>query len=99
MKAQLTTLRGSKVFSGSRRAGSGTARLLDTESAAFVLLTLQSLLGSIGLIRGDHLDKSKTTTLLGMRIAHDLTLLDLTVLLEEARNLGLGQTGVDASDK
>lgn len=34
-----------------------------------------------------------------MGVKHDLALLDLTVLLEQAGDLGLGKTGVDAGDE
>lgn len=60
---------------------------------------LQALLGSVCLVGGDHLDEAKTTRLLGVRIAHDVALLDLAILLEEASNLFFGQGGVDASDE
>jgi hypothetical protein len=32
-------------------------------------------------------------------VKHDLALLDLTVLLEQASDLGLGKTGVDTGDE
>lgn len=62
-------------------------------------LTLQTLLGGVCLIRGDHLDETEATRLLGVRIAHDVALLDLTVLLEQACDLVLGQGRVNAGDK
>jgi hypothetical protein len=60
---------------------------------------LQALLGSVCLVRGDHLDEAKATRLLGVRIAHDVALLDLAILLEETSNLFFGQRGVDTSDE
>ena len=60
---------------------------------------LQALLGSVCLVGGDHLDEAKPTRLLGVRVAHDVALLDLAILLEEASNLFFGQRGVDTSDE
>lgn len=34
-----------------------------------------------------------------MGVQHDGAVVDITVLLEETRNIGLGQTGVNASDE
>jgi hypothetical protein len=60
---------------------------------------LEALLGSIGLLCGDHLDKSEATRLLGVWIKHDLTFLDLTILLEQASDLGLGEAWVNTGDE
>jgi hypothetical protein len=62
-------------------------------------LALKSFLGGISLVRGDHLDESEAARVLGMGIAHDVALLDLTVLLEETRDLFLRERGVDARDE
>jgi hypothetical protein len=45
---------------------------------------LQGLLGSVRLIRRDHLDEAEATALAGVRILHDIAFLDLAILLEEA---------------
>lgn len=34
-----------------------------------------------------------------MGVQHDGAVVDITVLLEETRNIGLGQTGMNASDE
>ena len=62
-------------------------------------LALQTLLGSVCLVRGDHLDETEATRLLCVGVAHDVALLNFTILLEEACDLVLGQAGVDASDE
>lgn len=90
-----TSLGGAKVFAGSRSARTGTAGLLDAERAAVDGLALETVLGSVGLVGCDHFDETEATRLLAVGVAHDLALLDLAVLLEHARHLGLGQTGVD----
>jgi hypothetical protein len=61
--------------------------------------TLEALLGCVGLIGGDHLDETEAARLLGVRIAHDVALLDLAVLLEETRDLLLAKRRVDARDE
>jgi len=58
---------------------------------------LKSLLGSIGLVSSDHLDESKATGLLGMRIKHNLALLDITIFFKEASHFGFRQTWVNSS--
>lgn len=59
--------------------------------------TLQALLCGVGLVRGDHLDEAKATGLLGVRVAHDVALLNLAILLEQAADFFLRQARVDAS--
>lgn len=93
----LTSLWWSKVLSWGWGTWTGAASLLDAQSAALNDLTLKTLLGSIGLLAGNHLDESKTTGLLGVWVKHDLALLNLTVLLEKTSDLGLGETWVDTS--
>jgi hypothetical protein len=61
--------------------------------------TLETLFGGIGLVGSDHLDETEAARLLCVGIAHDVALLDLAVLLEQARNLLLGERGVDAGDE
>jgi hypothetical protein len=53
--------------------------------------TLQALFGRISLISRDHLDETKAPRLLSVRIAHDVALLDLAVLLEETCDLLLSE--------
>jgi hypothetical protein len=61
--------------------------------------TLKAFLGRISLVGCDHLDESKAARLLGVRITHDVALLDLAVLFEETCDLFLSERGVDASDE
>jgi len=97
--SKLTTLGRPEVLARSRGTRTGTAGFLDAQGATLDDLALETLLGGIGHVRSNHLHESKPTRLLGVGIAHDLALLNLAVLLEEARNLSLGQLGVDASDE
>jgi hypothetical protein len=62
-------------------------------------LTLEALLSCVSLVGGDHLDETEATRLLCVRVAHDVTLLDLAILLEETSDLLLGKRGMDASDE
>ena len=62
-------------------------------------LALQALLGSVCLVGGDHLDEAKTTRLLSVRIAHDVTLLYLAVLLEETGDLFFAKSRMNSSDE
>jgi hypothetical protein len=94
-----TSFRRTKVFAGSGRARTATASLLDAQSATFNDFTLQTFLGSIRLLTGDHLHEAKATRLLGVRVNHDGAVLDVTVLLEQARQIRLGQTRMNASNE
>ena len=94
-----TSLWWTVVSSWSRGTWTSTTSLLDGKSAALVDLALQGLLRGIGFLRSDHLHESEAARLLGMGVAHDLALLDGTVLGEQASHLILRQAGVDTSDK
>lgn len=59
-------------------------------------LALQALLGSVGLVRGHHLDEAEAARLLRVWVTHDVALLHLTILLEQAADLLLRQAGVNA---
>lgn len=95
----LTSLWWSKVLSWSWGTWAGAASLLDAQSAALNDLTLKTLLGSIGLLAGNHLDEPEAAGLLGVWVKHDLALLNLAVLLEKTSDLSLGETWVDASNE
>lgn len=60
-------------------------------------LTLEALLGSVSLVRGDHLDEAEAARLLRVRVTHDVALLHLAILLEQALDLLLAEARVDAS--
>lgn len=62
-------------------------------------LALETLFSCVGLVGGDHLDEAEAARLLGVRVAHDVALLDLAVLLEEARNLLLRERRVNTRDE
>lgn len=95
----LASLRWTKVLARGWGTRSGTTSLLDAQGTALNDLALKTILGSIGLLSGHHLDEAKATRLLGMGIKHDLALLDITVFLEETSNLLLRKARVDTSDE
>jgi hypothetical protein len=95
----LTSLRRTKVLAGGRGSGSGATGLLNAQSTALVDLALETRLGSVGLLASNHVDEAEATRLAGVRIAHDAAGFDIAVLLEQAADLLLGQTGVDASNE
>lgn len=95
----LTSLGRAEVLAGGRGSGSGAASLLNAQSAALVDLALKTRLCSVGLLASDHVDETEATRLAGVRVAHDAASLDITVLLEQATDLLLSQTGVDAGNE
>lgn len=95
----LTALRGAKVLARGGSTGTRTTSLLNAESAAFNSLALETIPSSIGHIRCDHLDEAKATRLSGVGVLHDLTFLDVAVLLEQPCDLGFLETRVNARDK
>lgn len=94
-----TSLWWSKVFSRSWGTRTSTTSLLNAQGSTFNDLTLQTLLGSISLIRGNHFDETKATRFTGVRVTHDLALLNITILLKETRNLFFEKTWVDTSNE
>lgn len=96
---ELTALGRSEVLAGGRSTGLATASLLDAQGAALDDLALQALFGSISLLSRDHVDKAEATRLLGVGIDHDRAVLDIAVLFEQTRDVGLRQTRVNTSDK
>lgn len=99
LRATLTSLRWAEVFSGSRGSGSGTASLLNAKRSTLYLFILETLLGSICLVRCDHLHEAKASGLLGVGVFHDLALLYFAILLEETSDLGLSKTWMNSSDE
>jgi len=61
--------------------------------------TLQTFLGSVSLLRGHHLDETESTRFSGVRVAHDVALLDITIFLEKTSDLVFRETGMYASNK
>jgi hypothetical protein len=93
------TLGGTEVLSGCRSARTAATRLLDAQGTALDDLALEALLGCVGLLGSNHVDEAEATGLLGVGVQHDRAVIDITVLLEETRNVGFGQAWVDASDE
>lgn len=96
---RLTALGRAVVLARSGSTRAGTTGLLDAQGPALVDFTLETLLGSIGLVRGNHLDEAKAARLFGVRVAHDVALLDLAILLEQTCDFLLAQTGMDTGDE
>ena len=59
-------------------------------------LTLETLLGGVSLVRGDHLDEAEASRLFGVRVTHNVALLDLAILIEQTCDLLLGEARVNA---
>jgi hexokinase len=98
-RGAVLALRGAEVFARSRGPRASTPSLLDAERPALVNLALERILGRIGVLGGDHLDKAKATALAGVWVTHNVALLDPAVLLEEDSDLFLGQARVNAGDE
>lgn len=94
-----TSLGWTEILARSWRARASTTSLLDRERTALVDLALQSLLGGIGLLSRHHLNEAEASALASVWVAHDVALLDLSVLLKQARDLVFGQAWVDTSDE
>jgi hypothetical protein len=60
---------------------------------------LKTLLGSISLLSSDHFNETETARLFGVRIKHDLALLDITIFLKEAGNFLLRETRMNTSNE
>lgn len=97
--SKLTSLGRAVVLARGGCTWARTTSLLDAECPALVNLALQTLLGGVSLVRRHHLDEAEAARLLGVRVAHDVALLDLAVLLKETCDLLLAERGVDAGDE
>ena len=95
----LTSLWWTEVLSWGWSTWAGTTGLLNAQSATLNYLTLETFLGSIGLLSSNHLDETETTGFFGVWVKHDLALLNITILLEETSDLLLGKTWVDAGNE
>jgi hypothetical protein len=95
----LTTLRWAIVLARGRGTRTSATSLLDAQCPALMNLALESLLGRISLLSGDHLDETEAAGVLCVRVAHDVALLNFAILLEQTRHLLLSQRRVNARDK
>ena len=84
-----TSLWRTKVLAGSWSARTSATSLLDAQGAAFDDFALQTFFCSVGLFWSDHLDEAKATGFFCVWVQHDRAALDLTVLVEETRDIGL----------
>ena len=98
-RIQLTSLGRAKVLARSGGTRASTTSLLNAQGSTLDDLTLETILGGISLVRSDHLHETKATGLFSVGVLHDLALLNLAILLEEAGDLSLGKLGVDTSDE
>ena len=83
----LTSFGRTKILSGRRCSRASPPSFFDAKSSTFKNLTLQSLLCSVCLLSCDHLNETKATGFFGVRVQHYSTLLHVTVLFKESRNL------------
>lgn len=95
----VVTLGRTEVFARSRSSRTSASRLLNAEGPALIDLTLKSVLGGVRIFGSNHLHESKATALAGVRVTHDVALLDSAMLFEKNGDLFLGQARVDASDE
>ena len=95
----LASLWGTKVFAWGGSTGTRATSFLNAQGSTLNNLALKAFLGRIGLLSSHHLDKSKSAGFFGMRVEHDLTLLNRTILLEQTCNLLFRETRVNASYK
>ena len=77
---QHTALGRTEVFARGRSAGFGAASLLDAESPAFDVLALQAILRCVRLLSGHHANKAEAARLSCPWVAHDVALLDFSIL-------------------
>lgn len=95
----LTTLGWAIVLARGRGARTSATSLLDAQCPALMDLALETLLGRISLLSGDHLDETEAAGVLCVRVTHDVALLDFAILLKQTRNLLLGQRRMDTRHK
>jgi hypothetical protein len=60
---------------------------------------LETFTSGISSIGGDHLNEPKATRVTRVRIAHDVTLLNLSIFLEKTSHVNFGETRVNAGDE
>lgn len=94
-----TSLWRTKVFSRSWSPRSAAPGLLDAQGSTLKRLALKALLGSIRLLQRRHLDETKAARLLGVRVKHDLALLNFAIFGKESHYIILSQTGVDSGNE
>ena len=84
----LTSLGWTEILARGGSARFTTAGFLDAESAALHLFTLKSFSCCISLIGSHHLDETETTRLFGVWVDHDRAILDFSIFLEHAGDVG-----------
>jgi hypothetical protein len=95
-KAIFTALGRAKIFARGGRARLAATSLLDAQRTTLDHLTGQAVLRLVSPITGGHLDEAEATAVLGVGIAHDVAGFDVTILLEERRELSLVDARMDA---
>jgi hypothetical protein len=94
-----TFLGWSMVFAWSRSAGTVASGLLDAQCAAFKVGSMQAFNGGLSLLRASEFDEAKTARVIRMRITHDVSVRNLTILLECAHKLVVSDARGDTSDE
>jgi len=60
---------------------------------------LKTFLGGISHVRRHHLNEAEATGLPSVRVAHDIALLDVAILLEQTSDLVLSKARMDSGDE
>jgi len=96
---EVLAFRRTEVFARSGCSWSGSAGLLDAQSPILMDFALKTFLGGISHVRSHHLDEAEASGLPSVRVAHDIALLDVAILLEQTSDLILGKAGMDSGDE
>lgn len=94
-----TNLARAVVLAGGRSSGSFSAGFFNRKCAAGNDLASELLDGLVGVDNVSHVDKAKATGLSGVRVHHDLTLIDSAKLGEEATEFLFGDRLGDSGNK
>jgi hypothetical protein len=87
------------ILAWSGSAGAIAARLLNAQSTTFEVGSVQAFDGSLSLLSASKLDKAKSTGVVGVRIAHNVGILDVAKFLEGSDEILISDAGSDASDE
>ena len=99
LRMTFTSLRWSIVFARRWRSGTSTASFLDAQGSAFDHFTLQAILRCIGLLWCHHFNEAEPSRFTGVRIAHDIALLHISVFLKHAGHFFLAESRMNAGYK
>lgn len=96
---QFTFLWRAVIFAWGGRARTISASLLDAQCAALEIGAVELSNGCFGLLGGSKFDEAKATRVVRVRIAHDVSILDLSKLFESMDELVIANARGNASDE